>query len=176
MVPFCTNAQFLERVDARWVGMNILDTGVRATAAQLLDTDHAAGARLYTLLQDAAEELMSAAAVGARYTEADLRTYGGNLVVSINAGLAVGPILERRVRANPDTKSFSWVYDRAAARVEQLRKGERIFSAVPDVPAAGQPEVADTTPVVGIDPPDITQQSGRYFGGAAGDCYGNSGW
>lgn len=151
--------------------MNIMDDGTRATKAQLLNVATEAGARLYALLQDASEELMAAALVGARYTEDEVRQYGGNLVVSIVSGLTLGPILERRVRAVSDTKSFSWMYQRAAQRVEELRKGERIFWAVPNVPEAGQPEVADSTPLPGLECPTLVGDSPRYFGDT-GACNG----
>lgn len=168
MVPFVTVAQLFQRVDSRLVGMNLLDDGSRATAAQMANTGTTAGATLYALLQDASEELMAAAAVGARYTESEVRAYGGNLVLSIVSGLAMGPILERRGRATGDLAKLAAMYDRASGRVEELRKGERIFWAVPNVPEAGSPEVADMTPVVGIDPPSTTQESGRFFGTLGG--------
>lgn len=174
MVPFVSVSQFLQRVDSRWVGMNLLDDGTRATAVQMTNVNTTAGATLYALLQDASEELMAAAAVGARYTEDEIRTYGGNLVLSIVSGLALGPVLERRVRAVTDTQRLSAMYDRAASRVEELRKGERIFWAVPNVPEAGVTEVADNTPVLGLECPNLVQESGRYFG-ATGACNGGTG-
>jgi len=131
---------------------------------------------------------MSAAAVGARYTVNDLVVYGGNLVKSITAGLALGPILERRGRAVEDFAKLSASYNRAADRVEQLRRGERIFFAVPDVPEAGLPESASMAPRP-PNPPNLAAQAGRFFGcpgasdgyqnrfdgGGAGGC-GCGGW
>lgn len=168
MLPFATNAEFLLRFDGRWVGKNILDDGTAATVAQLADETSAAGLRLKALLTDASEELMSAAAVGARYTEDQLREFGGNLLLSIVCGLAVGPVLERRNRAVEDYDKLSTSYTKAAARVEELRRGERIFFNVPDVPEAGLPTTATTEPVLGIDPPLLTQKAVRYFGYPAG--------
>lgn len=179
MLPFITNLEFLDRFDWRWIAMQITEAtsgaALAATYAQLIDTSSTAGARLQTLITDAAEELMSAAAVGARYSEADLRTYGGNLVKNINAGLAVGPILERRNRAVTDWEKISASYTKAKERVEELRRGERIFFAVPDVPEAGLPASADMTPGP-LDCPTISSQAGRYFGTpATGGCGPNSG-
>jgi hypothetical protein len=167
MSPFLTNAEFLARHDGRWIGKNLLDDGTAPTIAQMSDPSTVSGIRLETLITDASEELMSAAAVGARYTEDDLRTYGGNLVKSITAGLAIGPILERRGRAVEDWDKMSAAYNRAAKRVEELRRGERIFFAVPDVPEAGLPESASMSPRAGIDPPAISTQASRYFGNPA---------
>lgn len=171
MVPFCTNAQFLDRYDGRWVAKNILDTGTAPSLAELSNPATTAGGRLEQLLIDASEELMSAAAVGERYSESDIRTYGGNLVLSIVSGLAMGPVLRRRGRAVTNYEQISTAYQEARARLQDLRKGEAIFWQVPDVPQAGTPEVADNTPIIGIDCPSITQQSGRYFGNT-GDCNG----
>lgn len=173
MTPFISNTDFFNYVDSRWVAKNLLDDGTAPTLATMTNTSTPAGARLLVLITCAAEELMSAAAVGARYTENDLRTYGGEMVKQINAGLALGPILERRNRAVTDSKELSATYDRAADRVEQLRRGERIFFAVPNVPEAGLPESASMAPPP-LNPPNVAAQAGRYFGcPAASDGYPN---
>lgn len=178
MVPFVTNAEFLVRHDWRWVAKNVLDGPTAGTSsppptlADLQDPSTAAGSVLYVLLQDASEELMSAAAVAARYSESDIRTYGGSLVKSIVSGLAVGPLLERRDRAAEDYAALSAAYDRARERVEELRRGERIFWAVPDVPEAGLPgtQTQNAYPF-GLLPGQIPPTSAiaaRYFGVPAG--------
>lgn len=172
MNPLITLTQFLDRHDWRWVAKNILDGATSSTSdtpptkAQLINTSTEAGARLYQLSIDASEELMAAAAVGARYSESDVRTYGGNLVISIVAGLMIGPILERRDRATEDITKLSASYKRAVERVEQLRRGERIFFNVPNVPEAGLPAHPSMTPVY-PEPPTVTGQSYRYFGTTA---------
>lgn len=183
MDPFITNAEFLDRYDWRWVAKNILDGPTASTSSNpptltdLLDPDTTAGGRLEQLITDASEELMAAAAVGARYSEADIRRRplddppyagGGNLLVSIVAGLTLGPILERRGRALTDFEALSKSYDRAAARVEELRRGERIFWSIPLVPEAGLPAVADMQPCPPLGPPMPTAMAGRYFGFPAG--------
>lgn len=173
MTPFATNQQFLDRHDGRWVAKNMLDDNTAPTVAQLANTATAAGARLEQLITDASEKLMSAAAVGARYTVADLVTYGGNLVISITCDLAVGPILKRRGRSVDNYEKYSAAYTEACDYVEQLRRGERIFFAVPDVPEAGLPASADMAPGI-FNPPNIAAQAGRYFGcPAAADGYQN---
>jgi hypothetical protein len=169
---FATNAQILDRFDGRWIGMNLLDTGASATVANLLDltTPNVAATRLQSLIGDASEMLMSAAAVGARYAVADLTTYGGNLVVNITCGLAMGPILKRRSRPVTANKMISDAYNEAMQYIEQLRRGDRIFALVPNVPEAG---LAYTSPMAGCVPyggPDITGVSGRYFGVTPGGC------
>ena len=193
MDPFITNAQFLDRHDWRWVARNILDgptvstSSTPPTLGQLVDDTTSAGARLKTLITDASEELMAAAAVGARYSETDLRPRplenppypgGGNLLFSIVAGLTVGPLLERRDRAVTDVSALAAAYDRAKARVEELRRGERIFWSIPQVPEAGLPGTANMTPGPPLGPPTLSQAAGRYFGfpsgGGTGGC--PSGW
>lgn len=183
MVPFVSNTRFLIRADWRWVAKNVLDGATAGTSAapptlaDLQDSSTAAGSVLYALLQDASEELMSAAAVAARYTEADIRTYGGSLVESIVSGLAVGPILERRERAAADYAALSASYDRAKERVEQLRRGERIFWAVPDVPEAGLPESVNQSAYSPGAVPQTSAIAARYFGWPAaypGGVYGGN--
>lgn len=183
MVPFVTNAEFLVRHDWRWVAKNVLDGPTAGTSsppptlADLQDPSTAAGSVLYTLLQDASEELMSAAAVAARYTEQDIRTYGGSLVKSIVSGLTVGPLLERRDRAAEDYAALSASYDRAKERVEQLRRGERIFWAVPDVPEAGLPESVNQSSLLPGQVPQLSAWAARYFGFPAafpGGYYGGN--
>lgn len=180
MIPFVSNAEFFLRYDGRWVGKNILDDGTAATIAEMtavasidpvtgdITYNNLSGQRVKVLAQDASEELMSAAAVGARYTEEQLREYGGNLLLSIVSGLMLGPILQRRGRAVDDFESLSASYTLARTRVEELRRGERIFFNVPDVPEAGLPTTATTDPVCGVNPPLLTQQAVRYFGTPVG--------
>lgn len=171
MNPFATNSQFLDRHDGRWVAKNVLDDGTAPTVAQLADTSTAAGARLEQLITDASEKLMAAASVGARYSVDDLVTYGGNLVVSITCDLAVGPILKRRGRAVDNYEKYSAAYAEACEYVEQLRRGDRIFFAVPGVPEAGLPASADMAPDPNL-PPNLAAQARRYFGcPAASDGY-----
>lgn len=175
MDSFITASQLFDRIDWRWVAKNILDGTSASTSsappslADLLDTNTVAGARLYQLTLDASETLMGAAAVGARYTVNDLVNYGGNLLVSTVAGLTVGPILSRRARAVSDEDALNAMYTQAVNYVEQLRRGERIFFQVPDVPQAGLPESADMAPGP-LSAPNLTAQASRYFGcPAAGD-------
>ncbi len=93
------------------------------------------------------------------------------MLVSIVAGLSLGPILERRGRAVEDFARLTASYNRAAARVEDLRRGERIFWAIPRIPEAGLPGTAamqQCPPLHG--PPLITWEAARYFGWPAGGC------
>lgn len=162
--PFVTNQDILDRFDGRWIGKNLNDDNTAATITQLLIDTSGPGARLKSLAIDASEELMSAAAVGARYTEPQLREYGGNLLKSIVCGLVMGAILQRRGRAVDDFDKLSASYTLARERVEELRRGERIFFNVPDVPEAGLPGTPTSDPIPGIDPPLLTQAAVRYFG------------
>lgn len=177
MAPFLSNSDFLIRYDWRWCAKNLTDgttltNNVAATLAELQGTT-GGGAVLTILLTEASELVMAAAAVGARYTEADIRSRpldnppymgGGALLARIVADLTMGLILKRRARALTDEDELSKPYAEALAYLEQLRRGERIFWAVPNVPEAGLPESASMEPRVGIDPPTQSMMAGRYFG------------
>jgi hypothetical protein len=165
--------------------MNLLDNGQFATVSQILDVSFSgtppnnatyntvAGGRLQQLTGDASEMLMSAASVAARYLPTDLLPNyaitpfypgGGNLMISIVCGLTFGPVLKRRGRATKDWENLSAAYAEAMGYIEQLRKGDRIFSLVPNVPQAGLPAQQNMLPVPGINPPLLTQLATRYFG------------
>lgn len=163
---FCTNQDVLDRFDGRWIGQNLLDDGTSATVAQLADPTTFVGIRLQNLIGDASEFLMSAASVSARYSVNDLVVYGGNMRINITAGLTMGPILKRRGRAVTTNKMISDAFTEAMSYIEQLRRGDRIFSMVPLVPQAGLPGTTSmqSCPGVPYGGPDITQVSGRYWG------------
>lgn len=167
-ITFATNAQFLTRYDARWVGKNMLDDGTAASAASLADTSSTAGSRLQTMIQEASEIIMAAAAVGARYAVADLVTYGGQLLVRITCDLTMGLVLKRRGRAVTDESQLSGPYAEALGYLEQLRRGERVFYAVPEVPEAGLPGTTNMNPIPGIQPALITSGAFRLLGTAPG--------
>ncbi len=179
MVPFITNTEFLQRFDGRWISQNLLDNGTVPSIASLQDITSPGGAVLAEMLSDASEMVMGAAAVGKRYTEDDLRINlvatpphpgGGALLLRVVSNLAMGLILMRRGRAISDERALSGPYTDALAALEELRRGERVFWAVPLVPEAGLAAVAGLGPIPGIDPPTIVQLAGRYFGSVAG-CY-----
>lgn len=168
--PFVTNDQFLVRYDWRWVAKNVLDvqygagTPAAATRAQLIDESSEAGTVVYECLFEASEMVVAAAAVGARYTVVELLEAGGRLLTRIVSDIGIGLILKRRGRAITDEKELSGPYGEAMAYLEQLRRGERIFFMVEDVPEAGLPDTASMEPLAGIEPPTITQDAVRYFG------------
>lgn len=189
MISFCSNSQFLLRYDGRWVGKNVLDDGTAATVADLADPLTTGGAVLAAFIAEASEDVMAAAAVGARYSVDDISTYGGSLLVRIVSDLTMGKILKRRARAVTDEKSLSGPYDEALAYLEQLRRGERIFYAVPDVPEAGLPGSTPMNPItlngvpiitsqgtIGIGPCTWVNSARRYFGYGAGGCCGGTTW
>lgn len=173
MTSFVSNSEFLIRYDGRWVGKNVLDTGSAANVAELADATSPGGLVLKALLEEASEYVMGAAAVGARYSETDLRPNslvvppypgGGALLTRIVCDIAMGLSLKRRGRAISDYKALSASYDEAMEYLELLRRGERIFFDIPDVPEAGLPTTANMNPIPGIDPPLLTQSACRYFG------------
>lgn len=180
MISFVTNAEFLTRYDGRWTGKNVLDTGTAANVAELSDSTSPGGLVLKAMLEEASEYVMAAAAVGARYSPTDLYPNplatppypgGGSLLIRIVCDIAMGLILKRRGRAVSDYKALSASYDEAMDYIEQLRRGERIFPFVPDVPEAGLPTTSSTNPILGVDPPLLTQQAARYFGHPIGGGY-----
>ena len=186
LVPlvFITNEEFLVRYDWRWVAKNMLDAQYGTSNKSVSTYDNLVdplseegGTTLATLINEASELVMAAAAVGARYSVDDLlivpdatppRPGGGALLQRIVSDLTMGLILKRRARATEDTTQLFQPYAEALEYIEQLRRGERIFFMVPLVPEAGLPEAASSVPIPGIDPPNITQQSLRLFG--------NTGW
>jgi hypothetical protein len=169
MPSFMTNAQFLVRYDWRWVAKNLLDGPSAASSSTpptlgALESSSGAGAVLAVLIEEASELVMAAAAVGNRYTAADLTAYGGQLLLRVVADLTMGLVLKRRARATTDLEQQFQPYSEALDYLEQLRRGERIFYAVPDVPQAGVPSTATMVPTPGVNCPLITTQANRYFG------------
>lgn len=146
MIPFVTNPEFLVRFDWRWVSKNVLDDNTAATKDQLEDPLDDGGEVLAAFLAESSEDLMAASAVAARYSEDDIRTYGGELAKRIVCNLTMGKILQRRGRALTDEDALSKPFAEAMAYLEQLRRGERIFFAVPLVPEAGLPGTANMIP------------------------------
>lgn len=174
MPSFITTADLVAAYDYRWIGQNITDTGVPATEAQVLASTKLAG-----FIEEASEQIMGACAVAARYSLSDLETYGGALLRRITCDLVMGLILKRRVRANKDNEAFTAAYEEALNYLEQLRRGERIFYAVPNVPEAGLPATENLAPPLSIGPPLITDNV-RIFGTIGygrnyGYGYGNGG-
>lgn len=175
MPAFITVQQFLQRYDWRWVSQNITDTGVPATEASLTDsiTPSVSYLRLTAFIEEASEMVMAAAAVGARYSLSDIETYGGSLLIRITSDLVIGAILKRRVRAGSDNEAFTSAYEEALNYLELLRRGERIFYAVPNVPEAGLPATQNLAPSLTLGQPLITDNV-RIFGTVGYDRnYGN---
>lgn len=171
MAAFITNADFFVRYDWRWVAKQVLDgTSASASAAppglaELQATGTPAGSVVYTLIQEASDLVLAAATIGGRYSPADVTTYGGTLLQRITADLTMGLILKRRATATADLEKLFKPYAEALEYLELLRRGERIFYAVPGVtPEAGIPGTATMIPQPGINCPLITTQASRYFG------------
>lgn len=156
---FITAADLTARYDWRWIAQNITDDGKPATEAQVL-----ASTKIEAFIEEASEMVLSACAVGARYSLTDLETYGGVLLKRITADLVIGAILKRRVRASKDNEAFTAAYQEALDYLEQLRRGDRIFYAVPNVPEAGLPTTENLAPTPsGTGRPLITDNT-RIFG------------
>ena len=169
MPSFITPTDFLLRYDFRWVGKNITDNGIAADQGQC-----AASPVIAAFIQEASDMVMAAAAIGDRYSLDDITKYGGTLLTRIVSDLTMGLILKRRARALDDEKSLSGPYEEALEYLELLRRGERIFYAVPNVPEAGLPATATMLPTPGIQPPLISENT-RIFG-LIGPCRWPGGW
>lgn len=163
MSVILTASEFFDYHDYRWVAKNMLDGSV-PSLADMLDSNTDAGRRVGRFVNMAEDQLFAAAVAQDRYSVNDVVTYGGELAKWIVANIAVGPALARRDRATSDERALALAFQQAQAYLEDLRKGERIFYAVPGVPQAGIPEAATVRPRPGIDPQLVTQRAVRYFG------------
>lgn len=156
--------QFFTYHDYRWVAKNMLDAGSPASLADMIDSGTTSGARIAEFIEMGEGQLFAATAIGDRYSVDDVVLYGGALARWIVANITIGPVLGRRDRAVTDEKKLSLQFELAQEYLEQLRRGERIFALVPNVPEAGLPGTATMLPLPGVNPPLITQQAVRYFG------------
>jgi hypothetical protein len=173
MKPFITQAEFLSRYDWRWVAKQVLDTNTSATESEL-KSDTGGGAILKLFLSEASEMVMGAAAVGDRYNAQanpnlpplanDLAIYGGALLARIVSDLTMGLILKRRARGAKDQEGLTAAYEEALEYLEQMRRGERIFFAVPNVPQAGLPTTETMSPPIGRPGAPIISNNTRIFG------------
>lgn len=173
MPQFVTAAQVVAAYDWRWIAQNITDTGIPATEAQVLASTKLAG-----FIEEASETILGACAVGARYSLTDLETYGGALLRRITCDLVMGLILKRRVRAVKDTEAYTAAYEEALNYLELLRRGERVFYAVPNVPEAGLPTTENLAPTPSSTGQPLITDNSRIFGSIGWDRnygYGNRG-
>ncbi len=161
---FLTNPQFLQRYDSRRVGNMVLDNYTQASATDLANPSTAAGLIVQQMIEDASEMILAAATVAARYSLGDLLAYGGNQLLRLTADLTWGLILTRRALATEDFKAQAPFYQGALDQLEALRRGERIFYGVPNVPEAGLPAIASTIPIPGLEPTLLTQQMVPFIG------------
>jgi hypothetical protein len=165
MAQYATAAKLLELYDSRRIGQMVSDSGTVPNAAALLTNQIVA-----SMLAAASDEVLAAAAVGNRYTAADLDTLaagtdaGARLIQSITCHIAFGLLVNRRGYAADEFSNLVPMWKWAQDYLTLLRKAERIFPGVPDVPEAGLPDTATTVPRPGINPPRITQEAYRVFG------------
>lgn len=164
MPSFITTEQLVVRYDWRWIAKNITDTGVPATEDDVLTST-----KIAAFIEEASEMVMGAAAVGARYSLSDLETYGGALLTRIVSDLVVGAIIKRRVRATKDDEAFTAAYEEAQRYLELLRRGERVFYAVPNVPEAGLPSTVNLAPTPAAAGSPLITDNVRIFGSIGPD-------
>jgi hypothetical protein len=155
-VPYITAAALLDRYDYRWLGDRVLDTGTRATAADLQNDATDAGRRLALAIADATAEIDTAVTIGNRYRLADLAALvadqptssSATLLARISADLAVGFLAQRRVLPAEETAALSPAFEAAQGVLIQLRNAERILVDVPEVPEAGEMGTATGNPTI----------------------------
>jgi len=153
-MPYTTADAVLDRYDYRFLADRVLDTGGRATAADLVDTGTDAGRRLALAITDATSLIDTAVSVGNRYRLADLQGLVDNqpnstslaLLARVSADLAVGLLAKRRALPAEEMAQLVPGYDEAMGVLAQLRNGERVLVDVPDVPEAGEMGTATGSP------------------------------
>lgn len=161
---YCTAAQFTARVDWRTVADYLSDDGTRLPDQDAVE----ASPILAKLLKSASGDLEAAVLVGERYVPDDLRaiadaatpTNGTEMLAEIVAGLALPKIFRRRPDRNPGTFELA---AEAQARIEQLRKGERILPTVESADA-GLPEAQVETARQVENRQGLTYQMREFFG------------
>lgn len=172
-MAFLTAAQFVQRYDVRRVGDWLKDDNTRATAADIANPVTTAGAIVALALEEASELIVAAGAVGKRYTRADLAglvanttaTPSGYLLQRLTADLAFGLLVKRRALPHEETEALGPAYGEALAYLEALRRGDRIFFDVADVPEAGLPDHTDMHgPVPQFDCPRLMSSNVPFFG------------
>ena len=120
MTAYATNAQFLQRYDARIVGDLVSDTGNQVGAAELLDDPV-----LTALLASASGEIEAAILNGNRYTTTDLENLTGNslaFLADLTCRVAYSKLWDRRPWANAERHAQA--AQAADLVLERLRKGQ----------------------------------------------------
>jgi hypothetical protein len=168
MAQFASGTDLVAFYDARRIAELVADTGVRPDPATV-----ASHAVVTVMLVAASDEIVAAATVGKRYTEAELSGIaggsggGGPLLRQLTCHLAFGLIVNRRGLAADDQSKLTPYWRWAQDYLTLLRKGERVLGGVDDVLDAGLPDtvsMAPQVPPMANQPPSIVQSMGRIFG------------
>lgn len=166
MAQFATGADLATHYDRRRLGQLLDDTGAAVPPASV--ADHPV---VTAMLVAASDEVVAACGVGARYAESDLTALaaesggGGPLLRMLVCHLAYGLLINRRGLAADDQSRLTPMWKWSQDYLTLLRKGERVFGGVPDVPEAGLPDTFSMAPAQpGNQPPSIVQTAFRVFG------------
>ncbi len=141
-MAYATNAQFLQRYDARLIGDIVSDMSVRVPPADLLTN-----AVLTAALDDASGEIEAALMQGNRYTAAQLAALTGNSsshLARLCCRIAWGLLMERRGRMGDVHRDEAM--DASRAELRRLRSGEHVFD-VEELKEAGNPSASLPTRV-----------------------------
>ena len=155
---YATNADFLERYDARTVGDLLSDQGKRLQPSSI-----SGSTRLTALLQQVSGEIEVAAVAGKRYQPEDLTALTGNaqqFLVGMVCDLALWRLLNRR----PMIQQMPLQCQQAFQLLELLRGGERIFPTDEAADAGVNIERVSETDCL------LTEKAKRYFGCSCSDC------
>lgn len=171
--PYCTAARLMQHYDREQV-QDLLRTGdaPRPTYLGVTDPTSTEGARLQRVLLAASGKVESACLCGRRYSPADLAALTGAGLARLErlvAAIAFWELSQARMPNTGDPQEVPGAAE-AAADLEMLRQGERVFS-FDEAAAAGLP--ATTTP----DPSQLLGGSSlvannRMFGSAGGSRRG----
>lgn len=145
MAAYATNAQMLERYDARVIGDLVADDDTRVAAASL-----PANTVLTAFLEDASGLILAACLRGERYTEADLTGLTGNSakhLIRITCDIAMASLYGRRMDSQYE-EARAKSEERAEKHLERLRKGEHVFDVDANkdagLPTSTYPSLSDS--------------------------------
>lgn len=155
-MAYLTNAEFLQRFDARLVGDLVQDVNTRASSGSL-----ATDTNLTAVLNDASGWVESACFVGQRYTTTDLTTLPTNslsLLKRLVADIGLVFLAQRRGYSYKDKYPL---LEESIKLLDRIRLGERVFD-VTEVEKKGNP-TSDAVSLVTISLQNPVSGHYRYF-------------
>ena len=155
-MSYITNAEFLQRFDARLIGDLVQDANSRTSSANLL-----VDANLSAILADASGWIESACFVGERYSAADLTGLGPNSLAFLKrlvADIALVLLCQRRGFSYKDKFPL---LEESMKTLDRLRLGERVFN-VSEVKDKGNP-TSDVISYATLEGQNLISMHNRVF-------------